>query len=436
LPADGRKLIGGLNFMEGKMINIPYLVSELTFRKRRSLINMLVVATAMGILVYFGLLAVALQRAFLTPLTDIGASMIVQVSGDVPEQMAGPVLPCSVAPIGNEQIVRIRNLAGVQSLSEAVLFWDFESKVMRIVVGFNPLDPAGPALLRNALVSGRYLTGDDTGKALADLSWAQAEKAAPGTQVRIAGRTFTIAGIVDSSRIGRIATAQLYIPLKDAKAIASGSASINAVHPFRADDANLLFIKAQRDETEAIAAETKGIIGEKATVTTPDSFKETLGSLLAVTDRFAGLISGLCVIAALLLVARTAASGIRERTMEIGVMKAIGWSGSDIILQLAMESFTLILIGTIVGIGIGLLGSWLTSFMSLSIPIPWEMAPSPHFQQGGAAQFSREVRLAMVSPLKILPTALLSSLLIGLVTGVTALRAINRLKPSEVFRND
>ncbi len=418
------------------MINRHYLVSELSFRKRRSLINMLVVATAMGSLVFFGLLAAALQRAFLSPLTDIGASMIVQVSGDVPEQMAGPVLPCSVAPIAGARIAQIRNLAGVQGLSEAVLFWDFDSKAMRIVVGFNPLDSAGPALLRNALVSGRYLQGGDTGKALADLSWAQAEKVAAGARVRIAGRPYTIAGIVDSSRISRIATAQLYIPLRDAKAIASGAPSITAVHPFGADDANLLFIKAQRDRTEALAARIKGIIGEKATVTTPASFKETIGSLLAVTDRFAGLISGLCVIVALLLVARTAASGIRERTMEVGVMKAIGWSGRDIILQLTAESVTLILIGTIAGIGIGLLCRWLTSFITLSIPIPWEMAPSPHFLPGGAAQFSREVRLAMGSPVRILPTALLSSLLIGLVTGVTALRAINRLKPSEVLRND
>jgi lipoprotein-releasing system permease protein len=418
------------------MINFHYLVSELTFRKRRSLLNMLVVATAMGILVFFGLSAAALQQAFLAPLTDIGASMIVQVSGDVPEEMTGPVLPCSVAPIRDDQIVKIRNLAGVQSQSEAVLFWDFASKAFSSVVGFNYEDTEGPALLRNALVSGRYLTRGDTDKVLADLTWAEAEKAVLGGQVTIAGRAFTIVGIVDSSRISRIATAQLYIPLADARAIAHGSASINAVHPFGSDDANLLFIKAERDKTESIAAGIKAILGAKASVATPDSFKETLGSLFALTDRFAGLISGLTIIAALLLVARTAAAGIKERTAEIGVMKAIGWSGTDIIRQLAAESIVLIVTGTLLGIALGILGNWLTTFISIAIPIPWEMAPNPHFLPGGAAQFSRDVRLAMIAPAKILTVAIISSLLIGLATVFTAARAITRLKPSEVLRHE
>ena len=418
------------------MINRHYLVSELTFRKRRSLINMLVVATAMGILVFFGLSSTALQRAFLEPLTDIGASMIVQVSGDVPEEMAGPVLPCSVAPIRGDQIARIRDLAGVQSLSEADLFWDFQPEAMRIVAGLNPEDAAGPALLRNALVSGRYLKDDDTGKVLVDLTWAEAEKAGVGGQVRIAERQFTIVGIVDSSRISRIATAQLYIPLSDAKTIVSGSVAVNRVHLFGGDDANLLFIKAERDKTDAIAAEIRAVIGAKASVTTPDSFKEALGSLLSLTDRFAGLVSGLGVIAALLLVARTAAAGIRERTGEIGVMKAIGWSGTDIILQLGAESLVLILLGTLLGVGLGVFGCWLTTFITITLPIPWEMAPSPHFLPGGAAQFSRDVHLGLDSPAGILPAALLSSLLIGLATVFTAGRAIIRLKPSEVLRNE
>jgi hypothetical protein len=274
------------------MINVHYLACELTFRKRRSLINMLVVATAMGILVFFGLSAAALQKAFLAPLTDIGASMIVQVSGDVPEEMAGPVLPCSVAPINKDQIVQIRKLSGVQNLSEAVLFWDFQAAGMNIVVGFNPQDQTGPSLLRNALVSGRYFTSDDTDKVLVDLTWAESKKAVLGSEVRIADHAFTIVGIIDSSRISRIATAQLYIPLQDAKDIVSGSKAIQAVHPFGPNDANLLFIKAERDKTDDIAGGIKTIIGTKASVVTPDSFKEMIGSLLTLTDRFAGLISG------------------------------------------------------------------------------------------------------------------------------------------------
>ncbi len=418
------------------MIHTHYLFNELVFRKRRSAINILVVATAMGIVVFASLLTASLQKAFLAPLTDIGAAMTVQVAGDVPEQMAGPVLPCSVAPIDSARIARIRMLSGVQGLAETVLFWDFQPSSFKIVAGFAPDDTAGPALLRHALISGSFFTEKDSAVALADVSWAAGNKMVPGSRIHVGGRAFILKGIVDSSRISRIATAQVYIPLADAKAIVAGSASINAVHHFGPKDANLLFIKARRDKTSGIAAEISGILGKKATVTTPDSFKETLGSLFALTDRFAGLISGLVLIATLLLVARTTAVGIRERNREIGVMKAIGWRGRDILRQVAAESLVLLILGTMLGIAVGIVGGYLTTFVRITIPIPWEMAPSPHFLQGGPPQFSRVVSLSMSDPTKILMVAGGAALFIGLATVLSAGHAVIRLKPSEVFRHE
>jgi lipoprotein-releasing system permease protein len=418
------------------MINTHYLFSELVHRKRRSLINLLLVATALAVMIFIGLLTESLQQAFQAPLADIGASLTVQKSGDVPEVMNGPVLPCSVAPISNDHISRIGAIPGVQAINEAVLIWDFQADSFQIVVGFDPEDTAGPALLRGALANGRFLKTGDTGKAMADLTWSVTHKVKSGHILKIGGQDFEIIGIVDSSQISQIATAQLYIPLDDAKAIASGSASINAVHHFDQDDANLLFIKADRDKTEEIATGIKDIAGKKTVVSTPDSFKEMLGSLFTLTSRFSSLISGMTLVASLLLVARTTAAGVRERTVEIGAMKAIGWTERNIVNQLAAESFMVIALGTLLGICLALLGAWLVSFQSIAIPIPWDMAPTPHFLPGGEEQLSRDVRLTMTSPIKLIGVGAVSAFAIGLTALITAGRAIIRLKPSEVLRNE
>ncbi len=418
------------------MIHTHYLVSELLRRSRRSLINLLLVALSLAIFLFMGLLSGALQQAFQAPLADIGASLTVQKSGDVPEKMSGPVLPCSVAPISRGEIDKIADVAGVQSVNEAILFWDFQADLFQIVAGFDPNDTAGPALMQRAVSEGRFLQTADRGRAMVDLTWAQTQGLALGKEVGAAGRVFEIVGLVDSSQNGKIATAHIYIPLIEAREIASGSAEINQVHPFGPDDANLLFVRADRDRADGIAVAIKEIVGKKTVVSTPESFKDLLGGIFTLTDRFSVLISGLTCIVALLLAARTTAAAIRERTLEIGVLKTVGWTGREIITQLAAESLTIVAISAVLGIGLGIAGAWVVSFQTISIPIPWDMAPTPHFLPGGEAQLIREVRLVMPSPARLVGVAIFFSLAIGLGVVLTAGRAIIRLHPSEVLRHE
>ncbi len=416
------------------MINTKYLINELTGRGRRSAINIGLVAFVTCVLVCITLLTGALERAFHAPLSDIGANITVQKAGDVPEQMAGPVLPCSVAPISAEQSVVIASLPGIQSISRAVLFWDFSDDAFQIVVGMQANDPAGPALLRTAITAGRMLSPEDTSMALAETVWAQQAKLHIGEQVQIGGFPFTIVGLVDASQISRIGTANLYIPLAQAQKIVAAAPGVAEVHFFGAEDSNLLFIKADRDKTEEIAATIKALLGEKISVSTPNSFKKLLGSLFTLTQRFSGIISGMVFLLALLLIVRNSAAAIRERTKEIGTMKAVGWTGADIRGQLLAENFLYIVLGTVLGLILGGIAAWGLSHITIAIPIPWDMAPKPHFLPGGEEQLFRQVRLQMEPGLQLLILTCMAPLLLGLTTVWTASRAITKLQTSEVFR--
>lgn len=416
------------------MIHWHYVRSEILGRWRRTSVSVSLIAFSIGVLVVVNAVGVSFQRAFRAPLDDMGATLTVQRSGDVPEKMEGPVLPCSVAPIRGDEVRRVAGLAGVQSVSEALLIWDFDPQGFRIIVGVRPGDDSGPALLRKAVVSGRFLDKTDEKAAVVDLSFARNMNVEPGGFLEIQNSTFKIVGVVDSSRISQLAAAQIYLSLPDAQKIAADSPGVKAVHTFGKEDSNLLFVRAQRDRIDKLVKQIKQIMGDNTTVASPASFQQMLGSMFALTDRFSLAVSVLSVLVAFLLVARTMAANVRERRPEIGTMKAVGWTKKDIIGQMGSEALVTTVIGMVGGLLLGFIAAKALSFVTISIPIPWEMSPRPHFMPGGADQLTRDVRLVVSISPSLMASAVFASLVIGVGSAWAMARSIARLKPSEVLR--
>jgi ABC-type antimicrobial peptide transport system permease subunit len=416
------------------MIHWNYVAAELQHRWRRTSVGISLIAFSVGVLIVVNAVGSSFQQAFRAPLEDMGATLTVQRSGDVPEKMEGPVLPCSVVPIHEREVRKIRELPGVQSVSEALLIWDFDAKSFRIIAGVEPDDPSGPSLVKKALLSGRFLEKADKKAAVIDLSYARNGNLAVGQMLQIEGAAFEIVGVVDSSRISQVATAQVYITLPEARRLAINSPGVTSVHPFAENDSNLLFVRADRDKSEELAQRIKEIMGKKATVSTPASFKQMLGSAFALTDRFSWIISMLSLVVAFALVARTTAANVRERKPEIGTMKTVGWTRRDIVKQIGTETLIIIVLGTLGGILLGFVAAKALSLMTISIPIPWELSPRPHFLPGGGDQLTRDVHLSVgISPL-LLSAAPLAALLIGIGSAWAIARSITNLKPSEVLR--
>ena len=398
--------------------------------------NVSLVGLSVGALIIVNVVAASFQEAFRSPLKDVGADLTVQLSGDVPEKMVGLVLPCSVAPIHRKDMEEIGRLKGVQSMSEALLMWDFDPKGFKVVLGFDPEADSGPGLLKNAVLSGTFLKKGEARSALVDSSFSSSLGIRTGDSVVIQGAEFSVAGVVDGSRIGKIAPAQVYLTLADARKIAADAPAIKAVHTFNHTDSNLLFISADRDKTTSIDQGIKKILGAKASVSSPDSFREMLGSLFSLTDRFAWMVSAIALIVAFLLVGRTAAANVRERKAEIGTMKAVGWRTKEVVRQLEAESVIQVFLGGVLGILIGVVASEMLAFVKISIPIPWEMSPRPHFLPGGGDQLYRATYLPIsISPV-LVAASLGACLLIGIVGAWVVARKTANLKPAEVLDHE
>ena len=414
-------------------MDIRYMAKELWYRKRRTLTATIGLAVGMAILITMNALSSAYSEAARIPLKEIGADITVQRAGNVPENLAGPVFACSAVTIRKNEVDQIRSLPGVQGFAQALLVWVFDTDRFTIVLGLDPSNPFGPGVLRSQLTDGRFL---QKGKnhALVEASYAKTHNIQTGDKVTVAGKTYPVAGIADASRATKIAVAHIYLPIEEARKMAVASKQVQIVSPFGPEDANILFIKAAPGQIEPLTHSIKNIVGEKASVATPATFLKHLGSLFALSDKFSLITSLIAVVVTLLIVLKTMAGNITERTAEIGVLKAIGWSNGNVVSQLAGESIIQCLIGGIFGLIIAIFAASILGFMQVNIPIPWEMSPTPHFLPGGGDPVFKVLRLPIHISWKLAVFAILLSTLIGAVTGGFLSRHIARIKPSEVLR--
>jgi ABC-type antimicrobial peptide transport system permease subunit len=218
--------------------------------------------------------------------------------------------------------------------------------------------PLGP-LSNGTLTSGRTLKTADASAnvAVVDSSYAKSDSLKTGSDVTIAGRKFSVVGIVKDPPGD--SPADIYIPLPRAQALAS---------PAMKGKVNTIYVTA--DSSSDIAAVQKEI--QKAlpgsTVTTSASLaSEVTGSLSSASSLANNLGKWLAIavlIAAFLLASLLTLSAVSRRVREFGTLKALGWRSRRVIGQVMGESLTLGIIGGAVGIGLGLLGSAIVARMA------------------------------------------------------------------------
>jgi lipoprotein-releasing system permease protein len=421
-------------------MNPTYLFTELLHRPGRTLAAVFSVALGVALFVSLQAYAAGYRQAARAPLAQIGADIAAQRQGDVPEAFEGPVFPHSTAPIHPDEVEAIRRLPGVEAVGEAVFFWDFGPDQFLVVLGFDPpasaSEAVGPARLQAALQDGRFLTPNDRGAAVADVSFAQENNLGLDDTLSIAGRSFTIVGLVDTSRAGQVANANLYIPLADARKISSAAPNVLAVHDFRPADTNILFIKANQAQAENVTAAVTELLGEQALVSAARSFSEVLGASFRLIDQFGWVVGLAGLLAAIVGLLRSVAANLWERRRDIALMRAVGWRRANIVRQLTAEAMVLSVVGGVAGLGLATVITLILNQTKVTIPIPWELSPTPHFLPGGALEMGLTIPLLAQIEWSTALAALALALLCGAGVGIVLASRAANAKPAEVLHNE
>lgn len=370
------------------------------------------------------------------PLAEIGADIAAQRQGKVPQAFEGVLFPHSTAPIHSEEIDAIRRIPGVEDVGESVFFWDFEKSGFLVVLGLDPSSNTGPARLKSAVLQGRFLREGDRDFAVADATFGRSKNLSPGSKISVAGRPFEVVGLVDTSRIGQVANANIYIMVDEARALAQAAKNVMAVHDFRPTDANIVFIKADQAKVESVAKVVGSLLGSQSLISSSQTFRDVIGQTYGLVDRFSWLVGVAGLFIAVVGLVRSISSALRERRRDIGLMRAVGWSRGNVWTQLTGEAVSLAAAGSLAGLVLSVLVSRTLSLLRVSIPVPWELSPTPHFLPGGATPMA--VSISLSARIDLLPAALAIglSVLCGLVVGLWISLRATHIRPAEVLRSE
>jgi ABC-type antimicrobial peptide transport system permease subunit len=415
-----------------------YCLKEVLGRRNRFLL--MLSGTALGVAFWLCLnaLAGAYDQAAIAPLQAIGADLTVQKSGGtVPDKFEGAVIPCASDIISGLAVARIQAIPGVKEVTPTLLMWVFgtdqkNSNDFKMVLGIDPKAKSGLDKLKSGLKAGRFFEAGDLNTALIDESYGITKKLKPGDALEVAGNRLEIVGVIATPSTNLLGSTNIFIPLGKAREIAAHAPQI---HGFGKKDVNLLFIKADPTRVAIVqAAITKIIPG--STVSSPSRFLNLMGGLAAVAKHLAWLGSLIGILIAVAIVARTSASGILERRRDLAVMKAVGWTASDIRYQVLCENLFAGFLGGAVGLIVSFFFTMILQGQKVAIPLPWELNPYPHFYLTNNTAKFLEVPLPIHLSWSSIIFALVLGLGIALLTTLLILRYLGQIKPAEVLRNE
>ena len=231
-----------------------------------------------------------------------------------------------------------------------------------------------------------------------------------GTQVRMGGYNFEIAGVLEKRKSGFFGENEednaVFIPFRTAQKIAPAKGYL------------LLVIRAKTGQTSEALQQSEDILRRRRSVKfgdpsnfdikTADKFIEQFDSITAMVGVIAIAISSLGLLVGGIGVMNIMLVSVTERTKEIGVRKALGARRRDITRQFLFEAMTLTFLGGILGV---LLAVGISKIIMLFVPSLPALIPS----------------WAVIAGLTV-------SVGVGLIFGVWPARKASGLDPIECLR--
>jgi putative ABC transport system permease protein len=180
---------------------------------------------------------------------------------------------------------------------------------------------------------------------------------AVGSTIYIGGLPFELVGITQPKGGSANADDQVMIPLSTTHELFVGANSVSSIG----------ISATSQDAIATVSAEITNTLEQRHGITNGvDDFSITtqaqlLGTVNSVSDVLTLLLAGIASISLFvggIGIMNIMLVSVRERTREIGIRKAIGARGRDIMAQFLVEALVLSLAGGTIGIGVGVVASF------------------------------------------------------------------------------
>ncbi|MGB9134721.1 MAG: FtsX-like permease family protein [Candidatus Bathyarchaeia archaeon] len=223
------------------------------------------------------------------------------------------------------------------------------------------------SILPTNITLGRNLSEGDSGVILASSNFADYFVVTVGDEVEVYGEYFTVIGIYESPSESRMETRTVYLNISDAQMITDNVGNASRVDVHVVDVSYVDEIAEVIEVTYSDLSVTTYKDRLENVKNMQEMYEENLNnaeSTLAQTQTVAAEIIIVAVAATSLIVLFVMLYTVRERTKEIGTLKAIGFSNWNVMSQFMLEGILMSLMAGVVGIAIAGIGApIITSFL-------------------------------------------------------------------------
>ncbi|MBT3379498.1 MAG: ABC transporter permease [Lentisphaerae bacterium] len=402
---------------------------EVSRRRSRALLSILGFLLV-ALLIASGIcLGDAIRRATTEPLRVTGADLVVMKR----------VTPCAFAPvkrpkdlgaISMEALAQIRALPGVRTCSGTLVVWWFCDGQPAVVTGVVPGSvQSGPLKQYQSgerccvLEEGR-LFDPRKQEVVLDRAYADQIGAGVGEMVSFgegaALREFEVVGILKVAGVAVIGGGQAYVPLPIVQqALGEGAVVVYA----------FVGTEPAADVAET-TAQIEEIVGTGCQVSSQASLPGQISRSAAMTAAGTTVFVVLILCVGGLLMIRASLASVRERVVEIGVLRAIGWRRRHVVSLLGYEMALQGLMGAVPGALLGYgLSFLICTRLNLSLPATFNSYPV-------CATTSPALELTLLPRVQIagLTVTFLLTVAVALLAGVIAGNYAARRPPMASLR--
>ena len=248
--------------------------------------------------------------------------------------------------------------------------------------------PGFTAVREYAVAEGRFLTDEDTDRSnkVAVLGSGIAQELfgdgnPVGQSIKVGSTKLTVVGVMEEK--GMVGStdydSRVYIPIT----VVFDKYSDNM---FGGDRVRVVYVSAESKETmDDVMAQLNtlvmGLLDTSAespgfTLTTQDSIIETQASTTETFRNLLGWVAGVSLLVGGIGIMNIMLVSVTERTREIGLRQALGARPRDVQLQFLLEAIVLSLIGGLVGVALGVGGSFLFDELgTMRTEVVWASVP-------------------------------------------------------------
>ena len=328
-----------------------------TFDGRFSLLQMFWGSiTARPLRSFLSVIAIAIQVILVLMIVGLTSGVISEwgkrvegVGADILVQPPNSSIFFAFVSVGMQESLgeQLEGLSGVDEVAPTVILTD--SKHLTLVYGidyqrFNALSKG--FLFRD----GRQFEGTD--EVIADDIIAQTRHLKLGSQISLLNHTFTVCGIVAHGK-----GARFFIPLHTAQEIAGAEKRVS------------MFYVRSKGDTEATRAQILKLMPDNSVRSMSEYVTLMTSSNLPQLRPFTRTMVALGVVVSFLVVLLNMHTMVMERTREVGILKALGFSRFDVVRMLLGETLILTLLGTSLGIALTFLTQAILKQAKPDLPI-------------------------------------------------------------------